>query len=77
MEQHPVLGANLLLRYPDFARGVAIVRHHHERIDGRGYPDGLAGNAIPFGARVIARGLHGEENGVCAAAGHSACRASW
>lgn len=54
MEQHPVLGANLLLRYPDFARGVAIVRHHHERIDGRGYPDGLAGNAIPFGARVIA-----------------------
>lgn len=54
MEQHPVLGANLLLRYPDFARGVAIVRHHHERLDGTGYPDGLAGDAIPFGARVIA-----------------------
>jgi HD-GYP domain-containing protein (c-di-GMP phosphodiesterase class II) len=54
MEQHPVLGANLLLRYPDFARGVAIVRHHHERIDGRGYPDGLRGEEIPFGARVIA-----------------------
>jgi len=54
MELHPVLGANLLLRYPDFARGVAIVRHHHERLDGAGYPDGLAGDAIPFGARVIA-----------------------
>jgi HD-GYP domain-containing protein (c-di-GMP phosphodiesterase class II) len=54
MEQHPALGANLLLRYPDFARGVAIVRHHHERIDGKGYPDGLLGQDIPFGARVIA-----------------------
>lgn len=54
MERHPVLGANLLARYPDFARGVAIVRHHHERIDGAGYPDGLRGTTIPFGARVIA-----------------------
>ena len=54
MEQHPVLGANLLLRYPDFTRGVAIVRHHHERLDGKGYPDGLIGQDIPFGARVIA-----------------------
>lgn len=54
MEQHPVLGANLLLRYPDFARGVMIIRHHHERIDGGGYPDGLAGTVIPFGSLVIA-----------------------
>ncbi len=54
MERHPVDGATLLKRYGDFARGVAIVRHHHERWDGEGYPDGLKGTEIPFGARVIA-----------------------
>jgi len=54
MEQHPVAGAALLTRYRDFARGVALVRHHHESWDGTGYPDGLAGTEIPFGARVIA-----------------------
>src|SRR6202030_1243746 len=54
MEAHPVHGANLLKRYPDFARGTAIVRHHHERWDGGGYPDRLSGLNIPFGARVIA-----------------------
>ncbi|MDQ2828045.1 MAG: HD domain-containing protein, partial [Chloroflexota bacterium] len=54
MEQHPVHGETLLKRYADFARGVAIVRHHHESWDGRGYPDGLKGANIPFGARVIA-----------------------
>jgi len=54
MEQHPVHGEALLTRYRDFARGVAIVRHHHERWDGTGYPDGLVEMAIPFGARVIA-----------------------
>jgi HD-GYP domain-containing protein (c-di-GMP phosphodiesterase class II) len=54
MEQHPVTGAQLLARYRDFARGVALVRHHHESWDGTGYPDGLKGTEIPFGARVIA-----------------------
>lgn len=54
MERHPVLGANLLLRYPDFVRGVMMIRHHHERFDGGGYPDGLVGSAIPFGSLVIA-----------------------
>lgn len=54
MKEHPVHGATLLKRYPDFARGAAIVRSHHESWDGTGYPDGLAGSAIPFGARVIA-----------------------
>ncbi len=54
MEQHPVHGEALLTRYRDFARGVAIVQHHHERWDGTGYPDGLVEMAIPFGARVIA-----------------------
>jgi putative nucleotidyltransferase with HDIG domain len=54
IEQHPVSGAELLKRYRDFARGVALVRHHHESWDGTGYPDRLKGAEIPFGARVIA-----------------------
>jgi putative two-component system response regulator len=54
MQQHPVIGERIVqpLR---FASGVGpIVRHHHERWDGRGYPDGLAGEAIPLGARIVA-----------------------
>ena len=54
MDSHPARGAELLARYTDFARGMNIVRHHHERWDGQGYPDGLKGLDIPFGARVIA-----------------------
>jgi HD-GYP domain-containing protein (c-di-GMP phosphodiesterase class II) len=54
MQSHAVRGAEFLARYPDFRRGVEIVRHHHERWDGKGYPDGLGGAAIPIGARVIA-----------------------
>jgi len=54
MEQHPVHGETLLKRHGDFARGVQIVRHHHESWDGTGYPDRLKGTDIPFGARVIA-----------------------
>jgi len=54
MEAHPEKGALLLKRHADFERGVEIVLHHHERWDGAGYPAGLKGTAIPFGARVIA-----------------------
>jgi HD-GYP domain-containing protein (c-di-GMP phosphodiesterase class II) len=54
MERHPVLGADLLARQGGVGRGVQIVRHHHEAWDGSGYPAGLAGLDIPFGARVIA-----------------------
>ena len=54
MDSHAERGAVLLARYHDFARGSAIVRHHHERWDGLGYPDGLKGLDIPLGARVIA-----------------------
>ena len=54
MDSHSVRGAELLARFPDFARGQAIVRHHHERWDGGGYPDRLHAWEIPFGARVIA-----------------------
>jgi putative nucleotidyltransferase with HDIG domain len=50
---HPGAGAKMVeeLNDPELT---AIVRHHHERIDGGGYPDGIAGEAIPLGARIIA-----------------------
>lgn len=54
METHSTIGADLLKRYPDFARGHAIVLHHHERWDGKGYPAGLKALEIPLGARIIA-----------------------
>jgi len=54
MRSHPEVGARLIGRFPQFAEGRVYVRHHHERFDGKGYPDRLAGSAIPFGARVLA-----------------------
>jgi putative nucleotidyltransferase with HDIG domain len=54
MQSHALRGAEFLARYHDFKRAVEIVQHHHEFWDGRGYPAGLAGTTIPFGARVIA-----------------------
>jgi HD-GYP domain-containing protein (c-di-GMP phosphodiesterase class II) len=54
MDSHPERGAALLVRHRDFARGIDIVRCHHEHWDGSGYPAGLKGLDIPFGARVIA-----------------------
>ncbi len=54
IRQHPDIGARLTARFPDFGRGTAYIRHHHERWDGAGYPVGLRGGDIPLGARVIA-----------------------
>jgi len=54
MRRHPVIGAQIVAPFEFFASGAQMVRHHHERLDGSGYPDGLAGNAIPLGARIIA-----------------------
>jgi HD-GYP domain-containing protein (c-di-GMP phosphodiesterase class II) len=54
MREHPVWGARALEAIPGFAAASRAVRHHHERWDGGGYPDGLAGEDIPIGARVIA-----------------------
>jgi HD-GYP domain-containing protein (c-di-GMP phosphodiesterase class II) len=53
MRQHPVIGAGILAPVPQLAGAAQIVRHHHERFDGKGYPDGLAGDAIPLGARIL------------------------
>ena len=54
IEQHPVVGAEIVGRLEVYKQSVAIIRHHHERWDGGGYPDGLAGDEIPLGARIIA-----------------------
>jgi HD-GYP domain-containing protein (c-di-GMP phosphodiesterase class II) len=54
MNTHPEQGAQLLERYADWSRGVAVIRHHHEAWDGSGYPHRLKGHEIEFGARVIA-----------------------
>lgn len=54
MRQHPVIGAEIISRFPEFARGADYIRYHHERWDGNGYPYGLRGEEIPLGARIIA-----------------------
>ncbi len=54
MEQHSVIGERILQNVDDYAEIAAIVRHHHERLDGLGYPDGLCGDDIPLLSRVIA-----------------------
>ena len=51
---HPAAGAELAGQFSLYGQGADIIRHHHERWDGTGYPDGLAGDAIPLGARTIA-----------------------
>ncbi len=53
IKRHPVDGARMVEALGDDEL-TAMVRHHHERLDGGGYPDGLVGGAIPLGARVIA-----------------------
>jgi HD-GYP domain-containing protein (c-di-GMP phosphodiesterase class II) len=53
LEHHTVDGAERVAAALD-AETAALVRHHHERVDGNGYPDGLAGDEIPLGARIIA-----------------------
>ena len=53
IKRHPVLGADMLAPVEELAPAVPAVRHHHERFDGRGYPDGLRGEDIPLVARII------------------------
>jgi putative nucleotidyltransferase with HDIG domain len=54
METHSAIGEKILSNVRDYAEIAAIVRHHHERVDGEGYPDGLADEEIPLLARIIA-----------------------
>jgi HD-GYP domain-containing protein (c-di-GMP phosphodiesterase class II) len=53
MEQHSVIGERILQNVDDYTEIAEIVRHHHERVDGLGYPDQLTGDAIPLLARII------------------------
>ena len=53
MAEHPVIGERILRSIGGFAQVAAIVRHEHERYDGRGYPDGIEGDQIPIGSRII------------------------
>jgi HD-GYP domain-containing protein (c-di-GMP phosphodiesterase class II) len=51
---HPDIGAELIAWHPALAPATPLVRHHHERWDGSGYPAGLRGDVIPMGARIVA-----------------------
>jgi putative two-component system response regulator len=54
MEKHPIAGSELIKDIPYLAPAIPVVRYHHERWDGSGYPDGLIGEAIPLAARIVA-----------------------
>jgi putative nucleotidyltransferase with HDIG domain len=54
VQRHPIIGAEIVGRMKGLQELVPLVRHHHERWDGRGYPDGLEGEEIPLGARILA-----------------------
>jgi HD-GYP domain-containing protein (c-di-GMP phosphodiesterase class II) len=54
VRRHPVIGSEILRDVDFLGEGKLVVRHHHERWDGSGYPDGLEGDSIPLAARVFA-----------------------
>jgi HD-GYP domain-containing protein (c-di-GMP phosphodiesterase class II) len=54
MERHAEIGERILANVATYSEIASIVRHHHERVDGGGYPDGLAGDEIPLLSRIIA-----------------------
>jgi HD-GYP domain-containing protein (c-di-GMP phosphodiesterase class II) len=54
MRQHSHKGAQIVGRFPYYTDGRELILHHHERMDGRGYPDGVGGEQLSIGARIIA-----------------------
>src|SRR4051812_16735191 len=54
MQKHSEIGERILANVDTYAEIASVVRHHHERVDGQGYPDGLAGDEIPQLSRIIA-----------------------
>jgi putative nucleotidyltransferase with HDIG domain len=53
MKHHPADGANIVAKFGRLRAAVPLIRHHHERWDGKGYPDSLAGKQIPLGAAIV------------------------
>jgi HD-GYP domain-containing protein (c-di-GMP phosphodiesterase class II) len=53
MEDHPVIGETIVDKVDDYVEIAGAVRHHHERIDGAGYPDRRRGDEIPLMARIV------------------------
>lgn len=53
MRRHPDIGADMIAQHSALTEVAPLVRHHHERWDGSGYPSGLKGDVIPFGARIL------------------------
>jgi HD-GYP domain-containing protein (c-di-GMP phosphodiesterase class II) len=54
IKNHSIIGENILKPVLLFENETRTIRHHHERWDGQGYPDGLTGNAIPLNSRILA-----------------------
>jgi hypothetical protein len=54
MQEHSAIGERILAHVDEYSEIATVVRFHHERIDGQGYPDGLSGDAIPLVSRIIA-----------------------
>ncbi len=53
MKRHVILGYEIIVEVPQLTNIAGIVLHHHERIDGSGYPHGLSGDEIPLGSRIL------------------------
>jgi HD-GYP domain-containing protein (c-di-GMP phosphodiesterase class II) len=54
MRRHPQIGADIIAPVEGLHHIAPLIRHHHEKFDGSGYPNGLKGDAIPLGSRIIA-----------------------
>jgi HD-GYP domain-containing protein (c-di-GMP phosphodiesterase class II) len=54
IKQHPIMGAEIVQQAPSLHQAIPAIRHHHERLDGQGYPDQLEGQGIPLEARIVA-----------------------
>ena len=54
VKAHPIIGSEIVGRIDDLAQVADVIRHHHERFDGSGYPEGLKGDEIPLFSRIIA-----------------------
>jgi HD-GYP domain-containing protein (c-di-GMP phosphodiesterase class II) len=52
-KDHPIIGSEILGEIEELSEVASIVRHHHERYDGKGYPDGLKADAIPLFSRIL------------------------